>query len=408
MVSRSQLWSYGLAFLGAHLAFMPLLVLLLPRRVEALFPEAAAVTLSLLLLTGGVVAGLSNIAAGAISDRWMVRFGNRRGLIAIGAGLLLTAYLCLAFASSNSALFISVIYFQIALNCCFAPLGVLLADHFPDEVKGRLSGISNAALPTSTLLVAPIAWAFPEDHPGAFLLVGGVSVLCMLPLLISWRMGQAIAGDTSGDTASLGDEATASAHRARDFSLAWTARLLVQTGAAFAIGYIYLYIQDTGIGEGAWENAGASEILAALTAPAAGLAIAATLLGGLVSDWKSARRVPLMISASLFGIGLGMLAFLPQLGWFFIAYGLVQIGLSAFLSVDTALVAQLVGGSSRRGLLLGLMNLSNTLPSVIAPSIALLALGAEDVSGALPTLFAGFAVAAFVSGILMLFIRSVR
>lgn len=408
MIARSVFWTYGLAFLGVHLAFMPLLVLLLPRRVEALAlqdgPEGTAVFLSILLLTGGLVAGLSNILAGALSDRWMARFGNRRGLIAIGAGLVLSAYVGFACVGSKAGLFASVIYFQIALNCCFAPLGVLLADHFPDNVKGRLSGLSNAALPTSTLLVAPIAWAFPEDSPYAFILVGALSAGCMIPLLASWNLPEAIANDARA----LSADTTQSPHRARDFTFAWTARLLVQTGAAFTIGYIYLYIQETGIAQLAWKGAGASEVLAALTAPAAGLAIAATLLGGTLSDRKSTRRVPLLLFACVLGLGLGVLAGLPELGWFFVAYGLFQIGLAGFLSVDTAMVAQLVAGSARRGLWLGVMNLSNTLPSIIAPSIALLALGAGDISGALPTLFAIFAVAAFVAGFLMLLIRSVR
>lgn len=401
---RSALWSYGLAFLGAHLAFMPLLVLLLPRRVEALFPNDAAVFLSLLLLIGGVVAGLSNIVAGALSDRWVTRFGNRRGLIAIGTGLLILSYIGLAFANTKELLFAAIVYFQIALNCVFAPLGVLLTDHFPDDIKGRLSGLSNAALPTSTLLVAPVAWLFPEDDLRAFILIGTVAGCCMIPLLVFWRLGDAI-----GVCAKDGTRSTStSPYLVKDFAIAWSSRLLVQTGAAFSIGYIYLYIIEAGIADQAWQNANASEILAALTAPAAALAIVATLIGGLISDWKGKRRLPLLVFACVFGLGMGMLAVLPLLGWFFVAYGLLQIGLSGFLSVDTALVAQLVGGSLRRGLWLGVMNLANTLPSIIAPSIALFALAAEDVASVLAHLFVIFALTAFLSGFMMLFIRGVR
>ena len=86
---RAAFWLYGLAFLGAHLAFMPLMVLLLPRRVEALAPEGTAEFLSWLLLTGGVVAGIAHLMSGALSDRWFARIGNRRGLISIGCVFLL-------------------------------------------------------------------------------------------------------------------------------------------------------------------------------------------------------------------------------------------------------------------------------------------------------------------------------
>ena len=55
------------------------------------------------------------------------------------------------------------------------------------------------------------------------------------------------------------------------------------------------------------------------------------------------------------------------------AYVLFHAGLTAFLSVDSAMVTQLIGDSPRRGELLGFMNLTNTLPAIIVPSITLTA-----------------------------------
>jgi len=350
------------------------------------------------------MASLAHIAAGALSDWWMAKFGSRRLLIAFGSVLLFFAYFGFAFAQSEAALLAAIVYFQIALNCSFAPLGALLTDHFPDKVKGRLSGLGNAALPVSILLVTPIASAFPDDDPRAFLLVGGAAVACMLPLLITWRMG----GILSENQSKANGTTNASHNMRRDFALAWTSRLLVQTGAAFALGYVYLYISAKDLSPQDWAPAGTSEILALLTAPAAILAVLATLLGGMISDLKGVRRLPIFGFACLFGLGLGLLAVAPHLGWFLIAYGLLQIGLSGFLSVETAMVAQLVGGSPRRGFLLGIMNLSNTLPSVIAPSIALLALAEEGIAGALSALFGGFAIASIGAGCLVLLIRGVR
>lgn len=397
-------WTYGLAFLGAHLAFMPLLILLLPRRVEAVASSSVAELLSWLLLVGGIVAGLAHIAAGHLSDHWFARAGNRRGLIAIGAGLLALAYAGFMFAVTPAMLFAALIFFQLALNCCFAPLGALLADHFPDAVKGRLGGLMNAALPASTLLVVPIAWLFPADDPLAFLIVGAVAVGCILPLLLSWPMSNV---QPERDSGTHGKPARNPQLR-RDFLIAWLARLLVQLGAAFVIGYIYLFITVTQGCDASWSAIGASEILAILTAPTALLAILSTLLSGYASDARSARRAPLCIAATIFAIGLAILASAPDPVWFIIAYALFQVGLSAFLSIDTALVAQLVAHHPRRGMLLGVMNLSNTMPSVIVPAIALAAFGDEQVSRALATLFTVFAVLAVLAAAMVLFIRSVR
>lgn len=408
VISRSAVWTYGLAFLGAHLAFMPLLVLLLPRRVEALAaagaPASAAVMLSWLLLTGGIVAGQAHIAAGAAGDRWLARFGNRRGLIAIGTFLLALSYVGLAFADSFASLFTALIAFQIALNCCFSPLGALLADHVPNDVKGRLSGLANAALPASTFFVAAIAWAFPQDNIWAFLAIGLLAAGCIAPLLVRWPFAELVEQDGDTPDRSL----PAKRHLLSDFAIAWSARLLIQIGAAFLLSYIYLYIAATQHSNPAWGDTNASEILATLTAPAALLAIAATLVSGHLSDMRAKRRLPLFLAALIFASGIGTLAMTPQPALFIMAYGLFQIGLAAFLSIDTALVAQLVSGHPRRGAMLGVMNLSNTLPAVIAPALMLLAFGEAEIASALATVFGILATGAVIAGAMMLTIRNVR
>ncbi|MEO0906087.1 MAG: MFS transporter [Pseudomonadota bacterium] len=433
-LSRTIISTYGLAFLGVHLAFMPLLVLLLPRRVEMLAGENAASVLSLLLLIGGVVAGIANIIAGAVSDKWYARFGTRRGLIAIGAGLIGVAYIGFAMAGTIPALFAALVFFQLALNCCFAPLVAVMADHIPDQQKGRMAGLLNAALPASTLLIVPIAWLFPRDNLYAFGVVGVLALGCIVPLLVTWGFGQIVAGG-AGDEASqalaVGDDAGAAGAAVAagvdatadtdgrdgsglagsiiaDFARAWIARLAIQTGAAFVIGYIYIYIAQAPGAAQRWSGVNPSEVLAILTAPSAVLAIAAAVLSGAVSDLRGARRVPLFCAALVFGGGLALLASAPQPLVFILAYGLFQVGLAAFLAIDTALVAQLVAGNRRRGLLLGVMNLSNTLPAIIAPTVALVALGGQGVADVLGAIFAVMALAALGGGALMLTIVRVR
>lgn len=402
--SRAAFWLYGLAFLGAHLAFMPLMVLLLPRRVEALAPQAAAEFLSWLLLTGGVVAGITHLLSGALSDRWFSKMGNRRGLISIGCVFLLCAYVGLAFANTRISLFAAVGFFQIALNLCFAPLGALLADHFPDEVKGRLAGLMNSALPASTLLVWPVSQLFPEDHAGAFIAVGVVAVSCIMPLLVFWNLET----PEAKFVARVERPTAARAFFLPDFLIGWFSRLLIQIAAAFVFGFIYLYLSNVQQTDPEWTGVAVNEMLALLTVPTALLAIFATLIGGYWSDVKGVRRVPMLVSAAVLAGGLGLLAFAPVPALFILAFGMFQIGLTVFLAVDTAFVAQLIGNRQRRGTLLGIMNLANTLPAIIVPALALAAFKAEEVAGVLGNLFAVFAVTSLCAGVLLMFIRSVR
>ena len=391
---------------------MPLFVLLLPRHVETFALENTANVLSWLLLSGGIVAGFANVAAGALGDHWVKRFGSRRGLIAIGTSMLFVAYVGLALAGSIASLFAAVVFFQIALNCCFSPLGALLADHFPDEVKGRLGGLLTAALPASSLLVVPIAFLYPDDGALPFLLIGGLVVACLLPLLVTWGLGPVIEIDHPLPKNSIDlaqdDNPVINPSLWADISLAWLSRILVQTGAAFVIGYIYLYLSVANLRQEGWSDTGPSEVLAALTAPSAVIAIVMTLIAGALSDRTRNRRIPLFAFACLFGAGMAILAMAGALAWFFVGYVVLQAALAAYLSVDTALIAQLVTGHPRRGLLLGVMNLSNTLPSIIVPVIALAAFNESEVGAILSGMFWAFALAALIAGALVLMIRSVR
>lgn len=405
--SRAAIALYTLAVMGVYLAFMPVLVLLIPRRIESFAPENAAVLLSWVLLAGAVMAAAAHILAGHISDRWLARHGNRRGLAALGAGMLGASYLLLAFANSFAAMLAAILAFQLALNFAFAPLGALLTDHFPDRQKGRVSGLMNAALPASNLAVVAVGIGFAQDNAAAFLVTGAVAVACILPLLIFWPLGALHLPAQSVETLVTAPPEV-SASRLRDFRIAWCARLAVQLGAAFVQGYIYLYLIETLAAQAADPAARASQMLAGLAAPAALLAILATQVAGYLSDRLAQRRRPLAAAATLVGLGMAILSQADALWPFIAGYTVFYCGLAAFLSIDTAMVAQLVTGHQRRGALLGVMNLTNTLPAIIAPVLTLIAFQTSALADLLGVLFLGCAVLALLAGAGVLLIRSVR
>lgn len=395
-------WLYAAAIFGAHLAFMPLFILLLPRRVEAIATGDPTQLLSWTLLCGAVVAGVAHIFAGHVSDGWYRKFGSRRLLILLGAAALALAYLLLAFAREATWLFAAIIFFQLALNCAFAPLGALLADYFPDQSKGGMAGLMNAALPASGLVVLLIGWLFPRDGAAGFLLTGALATLLIIPLLVRWPFPFL---PVKADNA-VPQLSERNAIRS-DFVIAWVARFLIQLGASFIFGYLYVYVDFTLAG-GQREATEVSRVIAYLSGPAAIIALVATIMAGRISDARGKRRGPLSVAALVFAAGLTGLAIGPGLAGFLIAYALFQVGLAAFLSVDTALVAQLVAPDPHRGALLGVMNLTNTLPAIFAPLLTLLTFRPEQMGETLGLLFFASAMLALVAGLAVRFIRSVK
>ena len=386
--------SYGLALLGAHLAFMPLFALLLPRRVYDIAPGSAVAMLSWLLLVGGIVASVAHIAAGKLSDHWFSRFGQRRGLVAIGAAAVVGAYAGFAWATDLRSLMVAMVIFQLALNLMFAPLGAMLTDHVADERKGRVAAMMNSALPLSAIGTALAAALFPVDGAGGFLFVGALSTCAALPLILTARLPLiAVTPATATPTIVMAWP---------DFARVWAARLLMQSGAAFLLNFFYLFVAS----RPAMTGSAASHAFGILAALSMIASVSAALVAGAWSDRRRTRRWPMVGAALACALSLAILAAVDGWPMMILGYVLFNAGLTIFLSADSALVAQLLSGHPRRGEYLGYMNLTNTLPAIVVPAIALGMLAqTPQLNWSLG--FSGAALLALVAGLLVTQIRTI-
>jgi MFS family permease len=366
-----------LAVFGLHLAFMPLLVLLLPRRAETLFGSGAAMSLSWLLLIGAFTASIANIAAGHLGDQWIRRHGNRRGLIGLGLAVLVFSFGLLALANRWETLAFAIVTFQIGLNLTFAPMMALLTDHITGSQKGMIAGWLGTALPLSALGTAALGWAFPTDNDAAFFASAAMVALCVLPLLVVWGFKPAEQMRPSLDSGSTSDTSSP----IRTLALLWLARALVQLSASFVLLYLFLHVAGLIADDAAWQNQSATHFVSLLSLMAAAMAVPTAVASGRLSDRLPSRQKIMAGAALILGLSLFLLGRRPDPWIYGFAFTVFQMGLAAYLSVDTALVAQLVGHHARRGVILGVMNLTNTLPAILGP---LLALQTLDATGSAP------------------------
>lgn len=356
-----------LAVFGLHFAFMPLLILLLPRRVESLFGAGAAAMLSWLLLIGAVTASIANIAAGHLGDTWLRRHGNRRGLIVIGLVLLISSFIPLALATEITELAMAIGAFQIGLNLALSPTMAVLADHIPVVQKGTIAGFIGAALPLSAVGTTIVGWAFPVDDNLALYLAAAIVLICTAPLIILWGFEPIRPPAASSDVGTIAYSSTA-IHR---LAMLWLARLLVQLSASFVLLYLFLHVVGLIAQNAVWQGQNATDIIAIVSLLGAIVAVPAAILCGRLSDRLAARQTLLICALLVLFLSLALLGSNPAPLRFGIAFVLFQVGLSAYLSVDAALVAQLISEHPKRGRILGIMNLTNTIPAILAPLVTL-------------------------------------
>jgi MFS family permease len=335
------------------IAYVPLLTLLLPHRMAAVAGGAHVEWLGVATLVGAAVASLANIAFGWASD---VR-GTRRLWAAGGLGLTIVSYGLLYAAASPIAIVVAVAAYQVALNMLLAPLAAWAADVVPDRRKGVLGGLLGAgplmgAL-AGVIVTLPLLSATWLRMTALCLLM----LVLTVPLLLFRTAGYSEAPVAEG---SAPRRATARA----DFFLLWLARLLVQVSGNVLFAFLFYYFQTL-------PDAPSQADVARLYALPLLLAFPLGLVAGALSDRVGRRKPFLVVAAAAAAVGLGLMASATELVPSALGYILFGCASNAFLALQSGYAMQLLPSPAHRGRDLGIFNLANTLPALVAPLLAI-------------------------------------
>jgi MFS family permease len=131
-------------WIGLSIMWNSLHVLLLPALLLHLVPETQKNTyLGLLTFAGLVIAMVVQPISGALSDRWVSRWGRRRPLILLGTVFNFFFLVFLGWAGGFIWLAIGYIGLQFSSNIAHGPAQGLLPDQTPANQIGAASGVKN-------------------------------------------------------------------------------------------------------------------------------------------------------------------------------------------------------------------------------------------------------------------------
>jgi MFS family permease len=356
---------YTLAIVGAYLCFVPLLQILVPLQAAAIDPAHSALLLSQVALWGAVVASAANILFGALSDRGRLVRGNRRRWLFAGLLGTLLSYGLIWAAASRWMLLGSVVFFQLAFNALFAPLGAVLADHVPNRQRGLVSALMALGYPLASVTGAATVGAWATGG-ARFLLLGTLVTATIAPF--AWHLGACPAQPVRPQPVRHWSLLLAPlAHR--DFACAWTGRLLVVTSFSLVQIYLLLYLRRLGA---AGTLSGRPETAFAALASVATVAnIICGLLGGWLSDRVGRRRTFVLAGGLLVATGIACTALAHSWAGLLLATLIYGAGAGIYYAVDLALIVQVLPSNFSAGKDLGIVNLSNTVPQAIAPLLAM-------------------------------------
>jgi MFS family permease len=398
-VGRRYISTVVLANLGIMLAFYAPIASLLPRLAEQVAPEGKEVALGWITGVGALMSVIGNPIAGALSDRTTSRLGRRKPWVLYGA--LLGALGILALSAQSTVLGLAVVwgFCQLTINGAYAGLTATIPDQVPVRQRGFVSGWVGLAQTVGIVLGVALVSIVVSDLVPGIGLVAVLLVLLVLPFVLRVRDARLERADRPPfDLGAFVRGFWISPRAHPDFAWAWITRFLMQLGNALATLYLLFFLQDAVEYS---DPQGGQTVLVALYALGT---IVTAVVAGRISDRSGRRKIYVIWSTVVMASSAVILAFFPVFPAAMGAALILGLGYGIYLAVDQALVTQVLPTAIDRGRDLGVINIANAAPQVLAPVIAApIVIGSTGYTG----LYLLTAAITLLSAVLVRNIRSV-
>lgn len=393
--------------------FGPLQILLPAQTDRIAGPGGREALLAVVVGCGAAVSMVANPAWGFVSDRCRARLGSRMPVVVVGTAIGVVGQLVLMSAETGPATLTGWILVQLGFNGPFAVLAALIVDHVPDRQRGlvgALFGVGQIAGVIGGTVVAESA----GGGPGGYVVLAVVAPLLLGALVLASRRVPACGGDADAAHAPTSDadavvavagtgsgpwSRLAAFRPTRDFAWAWLLRFLMNLTNAILLLYLYFFLDRV---VDSADPGGSVLLVTVLTLV---LAAACAAIAGVMSDRLQRRRAFAVAGALTTACGLAGLAVSTSLPGVLGAATLLGLGWGLFVAVDMAIVTGALTTSETAGTLLGVANVANALPQVVAPVIAVPLVTS---AAGYPGLYGVGAAVAVAAALCTLPLRSVR
>jgi len=395
---------YVLAYMGTILLFLAPLLVSLSLKVNSLVGiDRAPASLSLVAGAGALLAMFANPFFGRMSDRTPSQFGMRRPWMVTGLVGGTLGILVVAMAPNIVVVLVGWCIAQVFVNALLAAMVAVLPDQVPVSQRGQVAGILGVCLPIASVSGTFVVQLFTGNELAMFLApcaIGGFFILIFAARLEDRRLDI-----KRRPTWSLRELASAFYVNPRtnpDFAWAFASRFMFVLAYAFLTTYQAYYLLEK---LGSNESEVPRQIFVGTLIMSA-VVIAASLLGGGLSDRTGRRKVFVCAASFVFGLAMFTIALTSTFNGFLIGMAIGGLGFGLYVAVDLALVADVLPDQANAAKDLGVMNIAGALPSSIAPAIApvILALG----SGSYGVLYAVAGVCAVIGAVAILPVKRVR
>lgn len=370
-VSSSWTTWLSLANLGLWMGYFAPLQVLLPNQMQDINDAKKTTYLGIATAFGALVAVLAGPIAGALSDATSSRYGRRRPWIAGGALLGFAGFALLSGQRTLVGVTLGWCVAQAGLNAMQAGITALVPDRVPVRQRGAVSGWIGFTQSIGVVIGVLAVTALVTGTVSGYVLIGALVVLATIPLLRSGSDPQVPRTQLPPFSArSLLGSFRFSPRRDPDFAWAWATRFLVQLGNALATLYLLYFLRDKVHYAQRFPGHKAEDGLLILILIYTAATVLTVVVGGVISDRHGRRKPSVIMSGYVMAAAASLLAAWPTWTGAMIAAFVLGLGFGIYLSVDQALITQVLPTAQDRAKDLGIINIANSAPQVLGPALA--------------------------------------
>jgi MFS family permease len=395
---------YSLAFMSTSLLFIAPLLVTLALKVNSLVGiEQAPNNLSLVAGIASLLSIFANPLFGKMSDRTSLQLGMRRPWMVIGLVGGSLGILIVALAPNIPVVLLGWCIAQVFFNALLAAMVAVLPDQVPARQRGLVSGVLGVCLPIASVSGTYVVKLFSGNQLAMFLApcaIGGFFILLFAATLKDRRL--ATADNPTWSLRELASTFYVNPRKSPDFAWAFASRFMFVLAYAFLITYqAYYLLRKIGSAEA---DVPQQIFLGTLTQSV--VLVAASLIGGRLSDRIGRRKIFVLTASIVYGVALFVIAIASSFNGFLVGMAVSGLGFGVYVAVDLALVVDVLPDKTNAAKDLGVFNIAGALPFSIAPAIApaVLAIG----SGSYGVLYAVAGVCAIIGAFAILPVKGVR
>jgi MFS family permease len=389
---------YTSAYMGTVLVFLAPVLVTLALKVNALVGiDHAPARLGLVTGVGSLLALFANPIFGRMSDRTASRLGMRRPWMVTGLGVGSLGILMVALAPNIPVVLVGWCIAQVSFNALLAAMVAVLPDQVSAAQRGLVSGVLGICLPLASVTGTFVVQLFTGNELAMFMapcLIGGFFILLFAVTLKDRRLAP-----TDKPNWSLREAVGTfyvNPRRSPDFAWAFASRFLLVFAYALLTTYQAYYLLS---------RIGSSEaevphqiFLGTLTQAA--FVIAASLVGGRLSDRTGRRKIFVLSAALVYGFAMFIVAAASSFNGYLVGMAIGGLGFGLYTAVDLALVADVLPDTRNTAKDFGVFNIAGALPFSVAPALAPVVLAIGNGGYGLLYVVAGVSAVVGAGGIL--------